>query len=106
MTLSNINMSTIGAHRGGLHALQSHSGSRWLRLLQLAKGPPWLQVIAALAVTLLLGAAIVFRGLAGPAYLQEGIQDTVQTLGGAMGWAEQDEPRPARSAPAALPYTF
>ena len=51
------------------------------------------QVIAALAVTLLVGAGIVFRALAGPDHLQDGVQDTVVTVGGgAHGWPEAELP--------------
>lgn len=58
----------------------------------------WLQVIAALAITLLLGAAILYRGLAGPAYLQSGADGAVKTLGSALGMMTVDVPPPDRSA--------
>ena len=56
------------------------------------------QVIAALAITLLLGAAIVFRGAASPAHAQDGIQDTLETLGGALGGMDSGVPQADRSA--------
>ena len=82
----------LRATRRHMLGLQTPFQAVWLKMTQ---------VIAALAITLLLGAAIVFRGLAGPAHLQDGIQDTLQTLGGALAGIDSDVPQTDRSAHAA-----
>ena len=58
----------------------------------------WPQIIAALAITLLLGAAIVYRGTTGPAQLQDGIQDPLETLGSALGGLDGNVLQTDRSA--------
>ena len=50
------------------------------------------QIIAALAIGLLVGASLVFRSLAGPVHVESGSHDAITSLGGASDWPEPDAP--------------